>query len=85
MVHLIMFQTALKLNCPLLDLYESFGWDLYDEFDHAHDSFRLILTHPELVFPKIDEITEIQKNALVENIEKKMGASAVKLRSTFKL
>jgi len=80
-----MFETALKLKCPLLDLYESFGWDLYDEFDHAYDSLRVILKEPELVFSKIPNITEIQKNSLIENIEKKMGTSAVKLRCKFKL
>jgi translation initiation factor 2 subunit 1 len=43
MVHNIMKQTAAKLNCTLLELYEQFGWDLYDKFGHAYDSFRMIM------------------------------------------
>ena len=43
-VHLIMKQTAHTLGSKLLELYEDFGWDLYDSFDHAYDSFKLALT-----------------------------------------
>lgn len=30
MVHNILKQVATKLNCTLQELYEKFGWDLYD-------------------------------------------------------
>lgn len=43
-VHTIMRQTAIKLNTPVLELYERFGWDLYDQFEHAYDAFRIALT-----------------------------------------
>ena len=43
MVHNILKQVATKLDCYLLELYEAFGWDLYDKFGHAYDSFRLIM------------------------------------------
>ena len=43
MVHNILKQTAAKLDCTLLELYEDFGWDLYDKYDHAFDAFRLIM------------------------------------------
>ena len=31
------------MGAKLIDLYEDFGWDLYDAFDHAYDSFKLAL------------------------------------------
>lgn len=43
MVHNILKQTAIKLDCKLIDLYEGFGWDLYDKFEHAYDAFRLCM------------------------------------------
>ena len=52
-VHLIMKLTAFKLKCKLIELYEAFGWDLYDKFDHAYDALKLCLTDPDLVFSKI--------------------------------
>jgi len=36
-------QTAFTLQCKLVELYEAFGWDLYDAFDHAYDAFKLSL------------------------------------------
>lgn len=45
MVHNIMKETAVKLDCYLIELYEKFGWDLYDKFDHAFDAFRLSLRY----------------------------------------
>jgi len=84
LVHLIMKLTAHDLKCPLIDLYEEFGWDLYDTFDHAYDAFKLSLTEPELVFSKID-ITEEQKNTLLTNIHKKMAANPLKIRTRFNL
>jgi translation initiation factor 2 subunit 1 len=76
--------TAFTLQCKTIDLYEAFGWDLYDKFTHTYDAFKLCLSDPELVFDKID-ITEAQKEALVSNIAKKMAAKPTKLRSNFNL
>ena len=43
MVHNILKEVAVKLKCKLIDLYEKFGWDLYDNFEHAFEAFKLIL------------------------------------------
>lgn len=43
MVHNIMKQVAVKLDCKLITLYEQFGWNLYDKFEHAYDAFRIIM------------------------------------------
>ena len=53
-VHLIMKLTAKLLKCKLIELYEQFGWDLYDNFDHAYDALKLCLSEPDLVFKKIN-------------------------------
>ena len=45
MVHNIMKQTAIKLDTQLIKLYEAFGWDLYDKFEHAYDAFRLAMRY----------------------------------------
>ena len=83
-VHLIMKLTAFKLKCKLIELYEAFGWDLYDKFDHAYDALKLCLTDPELVFSKIN-ITDAQKTELLANFHKKMAAAPIKLRAIFNL
>jgi translation initiation factor 2 alpha subunit (eIF-2alpha) len=41
-----MCQTAIKLNIAVEELYQQWGWDLYDEkcgFEHAYDAFRIAL------------------------------------------
>ena len=81
-VHLIMRLTAFNLKCKTQELYEDFGWDLYDNFDHAYDAFKLALTDPDIVFEKVN-ITEAQKTALLANIHKKMASQPIKLRSRF--
>lgn len=52
-VHLILRLTAHNLKCKLIELYEAFGWDLYDVFGHAYDAFKLCLSEPDLVFSKV--------------------------------
>jgi len=81
-VHLIMRLTSYNLKCKTQELYEAFGWDLYDHFEHAYDAFKLALTDPEIVFEKVN-ITEEQKTALLANIKKKMASQPIKLRSRF--
>jgi len=83
-VNLIMKLTAFNLQCSTMELYEDFGWDLYDKFNHAYDAFKLCLSDPEIVFSKIT-ITDKQKEALLSNIHKKMAAAPIKLRSRFNL
>ena len=45
-VHAIMRQTAIKLQTSVEDLYEQFGWDLYEKcgFENAFDAFRVALS-----------------------------------------
>ena len=78
--------TAHQLKVRLIDLYEKFGWDLYDKFnlDHAYDAFKLCLSEPDMILGKLD-ISKPEREALLGNIQKKMAAAPVKLRSRFNL
>jgi len=58
-VHLIMRLTAIHLKVKMIDCYEKFGWDLYDQYEHAHDALKLALTEPDLVFSKL-KITKLE-------------------------
>ena len=44
-VHEIMIECAIKLKQPVAQLYEAWGWDLYDTlgFEHAIDALRVTL------------------------------------------
>ena len=71
-VHAIMRATAVALKTPVIELYEQWGWDLYDPpFEHAFDAFRIALSEPEQVFPKV-KIPEKHKEALLKIIESKI-------------
>lgn len=72
-VHLILRLTAFQLQVPLIELYEKFGFKLYDQFEHAYDAIKLCLSDPDRVIPKMN-IDEKTKEALLFNIHKKMAA-----------
>lgn len=84
-VHLILRLTAYNLKCKLIDLYEDFGWAMYEKFDHAYNALKLCNTDPELVFSKIKTISEEQKTELLKNIAKKMAPQPMKFRTCFSL
>lgn len=65
-------------------MYEEFGWDLYDKFEHAYDAFKLALSDPDLVFSKIT-ISDKSREELLRNINKKMASTPIKLRARFNL
>lgn len=52
-VHLIMKMTAHCLQKRLVDIYDEWGWNLYDKFEHAYDALKLCLTDPEVVFERV--------------------------------
>ena len=83
-VHLIMRLTAHNLKTKVVELYEEWGWDFYDHFDHAYDALKLCLTDPDFVFSKIN-IEDAHKEALLFNIKKKLASQPIKLRTIFKL
>ena len=70
-VHAIMKHAAIKLRKPVEQLYEQWGWDLYDEFEHARDAMRIALQDPDAVFSKIDIPPEHQE-VLLDSIRKKI-------------
>ena len=78
-VHAIMRQTAVKLKTPVLELYEKFGWDLYDQFEHAYDAFRIALSDTKTAFAKVD-IKPEQLEVLMDTIRRKMSTNPLKIR-----
>ena len=44
-VHEIMFEVAMKLKVPIEELYETWGWDMYEKcgFEHALDAMRVAM------------------------------------------
>lgn len=85
-VHTIMRHTALRLNTPVEQLYEAWGWDLYEKagFDHAFDAFRVALTEPDQVFSKL-KISDEHKAVLLDILSKKMASNPLKIRVDFAL
>jgi len=79
-VHSIMRHVSETCKVPLIDLYNSFGWDLYKRYGHAYDAFTLIVQDPEPVLAPY-EIPEKVKTALLKNIRRKLTPQPVKLRA----
>ena len=44
-VHEIMIEVSLKLKTPIEELYEQWGWDMYENcgFEHALDAMRVAM------------------------------------------
>jgi translation initiation factor 2 subunit 1 len=76
--------TAHTLKKKLIEIYEEWGWDLYDKFDHAYDALKLCLTDPEEVYKRVN-IPEDHREKLMINIKKKLAAAPIKIRATFDL
>jgi translation initiation factor 2 subunit 1 len=83
-VHSIMKQTASHLGVPLEDIYNKFGWPIYDKFEHAYEAFRLAMNEPDMVFEGLD-ISAEEREALLLCISKRMMPSAIKIRTEFEL
>ena len=83
-VHAIMRSCAVQLKTPVEELYEEWGWDLYDKFDHAFDAFRIAVQNPEAVLKEID-ISKKHSEVLLAMIEKKIGMKPKKIRADFSL
>ena len=69
---------------PLKDLYEKFGWDCYDRFGHAYEGFKVAMNDQEAFFKDIN-VSEEEREALLENIGKRLMPSAIKIRTEFEL
>ena len=81
-VHIIMKQTARQLGVQFAELYDQWGWDLYDQFEHAYIAFRIILSDPDEIFNRI-EIEEEHKEALIDVISKRMKVDPLRIRVEF--
>lgn len=85
-VHEIMFEVAMKLKTPIEQLYEAWGWDMYEKcgFEHAYDAMRVSMQDPEVVFSKID-ISDEHKEMLLATLQRKLTVNPFKIRVLFTL
>jgi len=78
-VHGIMQTVSKTCKLPVEELYQTFGWDLYKKFGHAHDAFRLSLSQPSIL-----ETYNLPSNvfdALTNNIKRRLTPQIIKIRA----
>jgi translation initiation factor 2 subunit 1 len=83
-VHSIMRHVAQTVGKTPLELYEEFGWDLYERFPHALEGFKTAVVDPETVFGRYNLSPEVQE-LLLTNIRRKMAPAPVRLRGDFEV
>ena len=86
-VHEIIFEVAMKLKKPIEELYEMWGWELYENcgFDHALDAMRVAMQDPDLVFSKLPNMPEDHKEKLIATLHRKLTVNPFKIRVDFNL
>jgi len=82
-VHSIMRNLATTERRHVEDLYESFGWELADEYGHILEAFKRLLTEPTILDKY--QIPEDIKRALLKNIEMRLTPQPVKVRTDFEV
>ncbi len=81
-VHSIMSNVSRETDIPLEELYEKFGWDLYDEFGHAYNAFHLALSESNTMFLDLDNNV---RETLLVNITRRMTPKPLKIRAYVKV
>jgi len=79
-VHSIIRHVSETCKLPVLELYQSFGWDLYKKYGHAYDAFKLAVTQPDKILSTY-KVRDDVKNALLKNISRRLTPQAVKIRA----
>mmetsp|Transcript_44366 Transcript_44366/g.90531 ORF Transcript_44366/g.90531 Transcript_44366/m.90531 type:complete len:436 (+) Transcript_44366:148-1455(+) len=82
-VHSIMRNLATTERRDVEDLYESFGWELVDDFGHILDAFKRLLTDPSILDKYC--LSEDVRVALIKNVELRLTPQPVKVRSDFEV
>jgi len=79
-VHSIIRHVSELCRIKMIDLYESFGWDLYRKYGHAYDAFKLCVSEGDKVLLPY-KLSDQVKDALVKQIKRRMTPQAVKIRA----
>mmetsp|Transcript_29240 Transcript_29240/g.69436 ORF Transcript_29240/g.69436 Transcript_29240/m.69436 type:complete len:434 (+) Transcript_29240:144-1445(+) len=82
-VHSIMRNLATTEKRDVEDLYESFGWELGDEFGHILDAFKRLLSDHSIL--DRFHLSEDLRLALIKNVELRLTPQPVKVRSDFEV
>ncbi|KAL0323455.1 UNVERIFIED_CONTAM: Eukaryotic translation initiation factor 2 subunit alpha [Sesamum angustifolium] len=88
-VHSILRHVAETMDVHLEELYVHVGWPLYRKYGHAFEAFKLIVSDPDSVLSSltlevikvVPAISDEVKQALVENIQRRVMPQAVKVRA----
>ncbi len=78
-VHSIMKHVAEKTDIGLEQLYEMFCWDLYDQYGHALDAFKIAVTDPDRIF-KDTSIDKTVYDEILIQIRKRLTPQPIKVR-----
>eukprot|EP00287_Rhodomonas_sp_CCMP768_P008180 CAMPEP_0196738580 /NCGR_PEP_ID=MMETSP1091-20130531/15883_1 /TAXON_ID=302021 /ORGANISM="Rhodomonas sp., Strain CCMP768" /LENGTH=433 /DNA_ID=CAMNT_0042082551 /DNA_START=106 /DNA_END=1410 /DNA_ORIENTATION=+ len=82
-VHSIMRNLATTERRDVEDLYESFGWELGDEFGHILDAFKRLLSDHSIL--DRFHLSNDLRSALIKNVELRLTPQPVKVRSDFEV
>eukprot|EP00163_Fabomonas_tropica_P003196 TRINITY_DN1267_c0_g2_i1.p1 TRINITY_DN1267_c0_g2~~TRINITY_DN1267_c0_g2_i1.p1 ORF type:complete len:302 (-),score=99.60 TRINITY_DN1267_c0_g2_i1:473-1378(-) len=82
-VHSVLRHVAEITHNDLNDLYERFGWDMYDRYGHAIEGFKASLKDPE-VFARYNLEPDLLE-ALMANIKRRMSPQPIKIRAEVEL
>jgi translation initiation factor 2 subunit 1 len=82
-VHSMMRNLATTERRNVEDLYESFAWDLAEEFPHILDAFKRMLVDPSILDKYM--LPQDIKAALLKNVELRLTPQPVKIRSDFEV
>jgi len=83
-VHTIMTHVAKKTGHSALELYESFGWEVYKKLGHCYDGFKLAMKEEEKFFEMFN-VPEDCKEELMKNIRRRLTPQLVKIRADFEI
>lgn len=79
-VHGIFRHVAETCKVPLIELYQTFGWDLYKRFGHAYEALKLLVTHPDKVLGPYTVRDDV-KQGLIKIAVRRLTPQPVKIRA----
>jgi len=94
MVHSIMRHVAETEGVNLEELYTDLGWPLYQQYGHAFEAFKIMVTDPDTVLKgltktvdgvEVPVIEERIKEALLKHIRRRMTPQPLKIRADVEL
>lgn len=83
-VHSLIRHVSDTCNVPMIELYETFAWDLYKRYGHAYQAFTMAVRDEESVLGQYN-LPENIRTALMTTVRRKMTPQPIKIRAFFDL